>query len=69
MSTPGRRRALRALAARRRANLRRVARGQAPLVKDPKTGKLRKASAASLGLTKAKAKKRLAAARRRKRRR
>lgn len=50
MSTPGRRRALRALAARKRANVDRVARGEQPIV----DGK--KVSAASLGLTKAKAK-------------
>jgi hypothetical protein len=62
MGTPGRRRALRALAKRRRTNLRRVARGQSPIVKG------KKVSAKSIGLTKAKAKKRLAARRKRKKR-
>jgi hypothetical protein len=62
MSTPGIRRALKALARRKRANVNRVARGEKPIV----AGK--KVSAKSIGLTKAKAKKRAAAARRRKRR-
>ncbi len=53
MSTPGRARALRALANKRRQNVRRVAAGKSPIV----AGK--KVSAKSLGLTKTKAKKRL----------
>lgn len=52
MSTPGRRKALKALAKRRRINQERVNRGDAPLVKDPKTGKLKKSSAAALGIKK-----------------
>lgn len=62
MSTPGRRKALRALAARRRLNLRRVAAGKRPIV----GGK--KVSAKSIGLTKKKARKRLAARRKKRRR-
>jgi hypothetical protein len=56
-STPGRRRSLRALAARKRANVRRVAAGKRPIV----GGK--QVSASSIGLTRAKAKKRLASRR------
>lgn len=52
MSTPGRRRSLKALAARRRSNKARVEQGKAPLVKDPKTGKLKKSSARALGIKK-----------------
>lgn len=59
MSTPGRRRALKALARRKRANVRRVAEGKKPIV----GGK--KVSAKSIGLTKKKAKERLAKARKR----
>jgi hypothetical protein len=59
LRTPGRRRALRALARRKRANVRRVAAGKRPIV----GGK--QVSAKSIGLTRAKARKRLAAARRR----
>lgn len=54
MSTPGRRKALKALARRKRINQERVNRGQAPLVKDPKTGKLKKTSASRLGIKKGK---------------
>lgn len=53
MSTPGRRKALKALARRKRINLQRVARGEKPIV----GGK--KVSAASIGLTKKKAQERL----------
>jgi hypothetical protein len=53
MSTPGRRRALKALAARKRANVSRVAAGKKPIV----AGK--KVSAKSIGLTKKKAQERL----------
>lgn len=53
MSTPGRARALRALGAKKRANVRRVAKGLKPIV----AGK--KVSAKSLGLTKAKAQRRV----------
>ena len=60
MSTPGRRRALKALARRKRANLRRVAEGKKPIVEG------KEVSAKSLGLTKGKAKKRLSAQRKRK---
>jgi len=49
MSTPGRRKALRALAKRRRQNVDRVAAGKKPIV----DGK--KVSASSIGLTKKKA--------------
>ncbi len=59
MSTPGRRRALRALAARKRKNVERVARGEKPIV----AGK--KVSAKAIGLTKKVAKERLAARRKR----
>jgi len=52
MSTPGRRKALRALAARKRSNRSRVQRGLKPIVKDPKTGKTKKVSARSLGIRK-----------------
>jgi hypothetical protein len=52
MSTPGRRKALKALARRKRLNKSRVARGKKPLVKDPKTGKLKPTSARSLGIKK-----------------
>jgi len=52
MSTPGRRRALKALASRKRINQERVNQGKAPLVTDPKTGKLKKSSAAALGIKK-----------------
>lgn len=58
--TPAIRRALKALAKRKNQNLRRVARGEKPIV----AGK--KVSAKSIGLTKAKAKKRLSAQRKRK---
>jgi hypothetical protein len=51
MSTPGRRKALKALARRKRANVDRVARGQKPIVKG------KKVSAKSIGLTKKKARK------------
>ncbi len=57
--TPGIRRALKALAKRRTQNLRRVARGEKPIV----AGK--KVSAKSIGLTKTKAKTRLADRRKR----
>jgi hypothetical protein len=50
MSTPGRRKALKALARRKRANVNRVAAGKKPIV----GGK--KVSAKSIGLTKTKAK-------------
>jgi hypothetical protein len=50
VSTPGRRKALKALARRKRANVARVARGEQPIV----AGK--KVSAKSIGLTKSKAK-------------
>lgn len=60
MSTPGRRKALKALARRKKANLRRVAEGKKPIV----DGK--KVSAKSIGLTKKKAKERLAAQRKKK---
>ncbi len=60
MSTPGRRRALKALAAKKKANVNRVARGKKPIV----GGK--KVSAKSIGLSKKKAKE--SQARRRKRR-
>jgi hypothetical protein len=53
MSTPGRRKALRALARRKRANVRRVAEGKKPIVKG------KKVSPRKIGLTKAKAKERL----------
>jgi hypothetical protein len=53
MSTPGRRKALKALARRRRINVERVAAGKQPIV----DGK--KVSAKSIGLTKKKAKERL----------
>lgn len=52
MSTPGRRRALKALAKRKRLNKARVKRGLKPLVKDPRTGKMKKVSASSLGIKK-----------------
>ncbi len=55
MSTPGRVRALKALAAKKRANVRRVAAGKKPLVAG-KGGKQKKVSAKSIGLTKKKAK-------------
>jgi hypothetical protein len=61
MSTPGIRRALKALARRKRANVNRVARGKKPIV----GGK--KVSASSIGLTKSKAKERLSARRKRRR--
>jgi len=64
MSSPGRRRALRALGKRRHSNLRRVAAGKSPRVHG-KSGKLVKTSAKKLGLTKAKAKRRLKALRKR----
>jgi hypothetical protein len=54
MSTPGRKKALKALARRKRINKERVARGQAPLVKDPKTGKMKKTSARALGIKRSK---------------
>lgn len=57
------RRALKALARRKKANLRRVARGQKPIV----GGK--KVSARSIGLTKKKARRRIKAQRQRRRRR
>ena len=60
MSTPGRRKALRALARRKRINVNRVAAGKKPIV----NGK--KVSAKSIGLTKKKAKERKAARRKRK---
>lgn len=44
MSTPGRRRALRALAARKRSNKARIRRGEEPILEDPRTGKNRKVS-------------------------
>lgn len=47
MSTPGRRRALRALAARKRANRQRIRRGEKPILEDPRTGKNRKVSLAT----------------------
>jgi len=54
MSTPGRRKALKALARRKRINKERVAHGQKPLVKDPKTGKLKPTTARALGIKKGK---------------
>lgn len=54
MSTPGRRRALKALAAKKRSNVRRVAEGKSPIVKG------KKVSAKSIGLSKKKAKESLA---------
>ncbi len=54
MSTPGRRRALKALAARKETNLHRVAQGKKPIV----GGK--QVSPGSIGLSKTKAKKTLA---------
>jgi len=51
MSTPGRRKALKALSKRKRLNVDRVARGEKPIV----GGK--KVSASSIGLSKSKAKK------------
>jgi hypothetical protein len=54
VSTPGRRKALKKLAARKRANVSRVAAGKSPIV----DGK--KVSAKSIGLTKSKAKQRVA---------
>ena len=53
MSTPGRRKALKALAKRKRINVERVAKGLKPIV----NGK--KVSASSIGLTKKKAQERL----------
>lgn len=53
MSTPGRRRALKALASRKRINKRRVQQGKAPLVHN-KQGKLVKTSARALGIKKGK---------------
>jgi hypothetical protein len=50
MSTPGRRRALRALAARKRANVSRVAQGKPPIVEGKQVPPKR------INLTKAKAK-------------
>lgn len=50
MSTPGRRRALKALAKRKRINKERVAAGKRPLVTDTKTGKLKPTSAGKLGI-------------------
>jgi hypothetical protein len=47
MSTPGRRKAL---AARKRTNKARVQAGKAPLIKDPKTGKMKKTSARAPGI-------------------
>jgi hypothetical protein len=44
MSTPGRRRALRALAARKRSNRSRIRRGEKPILEDPRTGKNRTVS-------------------------
>lgn len=58
MSTPGRVRALKALAAKKRANVRRIAAGKSPLVAG-KGGKQKKTSAKALGTSKAKAKKSL----------
>lgn len=58
MSTPGRRRALKALSRRKRSNLRRVASGKKPIV----GGK--KVSARKIGLTRKKARARLARRRR-----
>jgi hypothetical protein len=52
MSTPGRRRALKALAAAKHRNQVRVDRGQKPLVKDPKTGELKPTTARALGIKK-----------------
>ena len=49
MGTPGRRRALRALAGRKRSNRNRVARGLKPIVRG------KKVSAKSIGLTRKKA--------------
>lgn len=60
MSTPGRRKALKALARRKRINVQRVAQGKKPIV----GGK--KVSAKSIGLTKKKAKERLANKRKKK---
>jgi hypothetical protein len=60
--TPAIRRALKALARRKKQNLRRVARGEKPIVQG------KKVSAKSIGLSKAKAKKRLAQQRKRKKR-
>lgn len=54
MSTPGRRRALKALARRKRLNQDRVNRGLAPLVK--RKGKLVKTTASALGIKKRKKK-------------
>ena len=59
MSTPGKRKALKALADRKRKNVDRVARGEKPIV----GGK--KVSARSIGLTKEKARERQKAARHR----
>lgn len=54
MSTPGRRRALKALSRRKRLNQARVNRGLAPLVK--KGSKLVKSTAAALGIKKKRSK-------------
>jgi hypothetical protein len=68
LKTPGIRRALRALAKRRRSNLRRVAKGEKPIVKDEKTGKLKKVGAGTLGMNKSIAKDKMNARRKVRRR-
>ena len=50
MSTPGRRKSLKALARRKRANVDRIARGEEPIVEG------KKVSASSIGMSKTKAK-------------
>jgi len=53
MSTPGRRRALKALASRKRENKARVQRGEKPVVNDlNRPGETKKVSAKTLGIKK-----------------
>lgn len=64
MSTPGRRRALRALAARKRANVRRVAQGKKPIVEGKQVTLSTFNKKTGAHLTKSKAKERVKARRR-----
>tara|TARA_Y100001951_G_C11266025_1_gene255584 strand:+ start:369 stop:725 length:357 start_codon:yes stop_codon:yes gene_type:complete len=50
LGTPGRRKALKALAKRKRINKARVAKGEKPLIRDPKTGKMVETTARRIGV-------------------